>query len=132
MVQKKCLEIYCVAIGVNRVQQCYSRIVVKDLREKISTRLKIGFSSTVNLNFDKIAGFLTRSTNIKHLQYIFKVYVRVTRWKSNVTTLSPQCWTEEEPCIQFIQENLIENSIQDLSTLYTKSIWSMLCLSSLP
>jgi len=30
------------------------------------------------------------------------------------------------------QENSIENSVQDLSTLYMKSAWSVLSLSSLP
>jgi len=38
---------------------------------------------------------------------------------------------KKKPYIGFIQENWIENSVQDLSTLYTKSAWSMLSLSSL-
>jgi len=53
--------VYSTIAGMSRVQWCYSRIAVEDLRDKRSIEPIIVFGDIIDLKFGRIVNLLTQS-----------------------------------------------------------------------
>jgi len=61
VIKREYIGICGVVTGSNKIFQYYSKVIVKDLRNKISIKLIIGFGSVTNSNFSIVVDFLTIS-----------------------------------------------------------------------